>query len=70
MDAPPATENNAQFVRLSKLFRSVGVCVPEVVASDIERGFLLVSDLGELMYSTVYETDRTRCRHRMPRSTR
>ena len=56
MDAPPATENNAQFVRLSKLFRSAGVFVPEVVASDIERGFLLVSDLGELMYSTVYGT--------------
>jgi N-acetylmuramate 1-kinase len=56
MDAPPATENNAQFVRLSKLFRGAGVCVPEIVASDIEHGFLLVSDLGELMYSTVYGT--------------
>ena len=57
MDAPPATENNVQFVRLSKLFRDAGVCVPEVVACDIERGFLLVSDLGELMYSTVYRSD-------------
>jgi aminoglycoside/choline kinase family phosphotransferase len=57
MDAPPATENNAQFLRLSQLFRGVGVCVPEVVSSDLERGFLLVSDLGELMYSSVYETD-------------
>ena len=57
MDAPPATENNAQFVRLSKLFRDAGVRVPEVIASDIDRGFLLVSDLGELMYSTVYGTD-------------
>jgi len=57
MDAPPATENNVQFVRLAQLFRDAGVCVPEVVASDIERGFLLVSDLGELMYSTVYGTD-------------
>ena len=57
MDAPPATENNAQFVRLSKLFRSVGVCVPDVVASDLDNGFLLVSDLGELMYSSVYKTD-------------
>ncbi len=57
MDAPPATENNAQFVRLSRLFRSVGVRVPEVIASDIEQGFLLVSDLGELMYSAVYETN-------------
>ena len=56
MDAPPATENNAQFVRLSRLFRDAGVCVPEVIASDVERGFLLVSDLGDLLYSRVYET--------------
>ena len=56
MDAPPATENNAQFVRLSKLFRGVGVRVPEIIASDIEQGFLLVSDLGDLHYSTVYGT--------------
>jgi len=56
MDAPPTTENNAQFIRLSKVFRNAGVRVPEIVASDIERGFLLVSDLGELMYSTVYGT--------------
>jgi aminoglycoside/choline kinase family phosphotransferase len=57
MDAPPTTENNAQFVRLATIFRDAGVRVPEVVASDIEQGFLLVSDLGELMYSTVYGTD-------------
>jgi aminoglycoside/choline kinase family phosphotransferase len=57
MDAPPTTENNAQFVRLSKVFHDAGVRVPEVVASDVEQGFLLVSDLGELMYSTVYGTD-------------
>jgi hypothetical protein len=56
MDAPPATENNAQFVRLAKLFRAHGVCVPEVLASDLAQGFLLVSDLGEQMYSTVYQT--------------
>jgi N-acetylmuramate 1-kinase len=56
MDAPPATENNAQFVRLSQVFRRAGVHVPDVIASDLENGFLLVSDLGELLYSTVYET--------------
>lgn len=57
MDAPPATENNAQFVRLSRVFRQAGVRVPDVIASDLERGFLLVSDLGDLLYSTVYETE-------------
>ena len=56
MDAPPATENNVQFVRLANLFKGVGVHVPEVIASDFEHGFLLVSDLGDLLYSSVYET--------------
>jgi aminoglycoside/choline kinase family phosphotransferase len=56
MDAPPATENNAQFVRLSNIFRSAGVCVPEVLASDLDNGFLLVSDLGDLHYADVYAT--------------
>jgi hypothetical protein len=56
MDAPPQTENNSQFVRLSEFFRSAGVCVPEVLAQDLDEGFLLVSDLGDLLYFQVYET--------------
>jgi aminoglycoside/choline kinase family phosphotransferase len=54
MDSPPATENNAQFVRLSSLFRRSGVHVPEVLAYDLDRGFLLVSDLGDRLYGDVY----------------
>lgn len=53
MDAPPATENNVQFRRLSGLFRDNGVPVPEVVAFD-DRGFLLVTDFGNRLFSTVY----------------
>ena len=56
MDAPPATENNAQFVRLANVFRDAGVHVPEVFASDLENGFILVSDLGDELYAAVYET--------------
>lgn len=53
MDAPPATENNTQFRRLSGVFRDHGVPVPEVVAFD-ERGFLLVTDFGDRLFSAVY----------------
>jgi N-acetylmuramate 1-kinase len=56
MDAPPATENNPQFVALSALFRAHGVHVPQVLASDFDRGFLLVDDLGERLYADVYAT--------------
>ena len=54
MDAPPSTENNAQFVRLSALFRRSHVHVPEVLAFDLDHGFLLVSDLGTRLYGDVY----------------
>ena len=57
MDAPPSTENNAQFVRLSRVFREAGINVPEVHSYDFEQGFLLVSDLGVLSYGDVYNTN-------------
>jgi N-acetylmuramate 1-kinase len=56
MDAPPATENNRQFVALSALFRRHGVRVPAVLASDFEQGFLLVEDLGDRLFASVYDT--------------
>jgi N-acetylmuramate 1-kinase len=56
MDAPPATENNEQFVALSAWFRRHGIRVPAVVASDMERGFLLVEDVGDDLLGRVYCT--------------
>lgn len=56
MDAPPATENNVQFVRLAEFFGAAGVRVPRVLAHDLEQGFLLVEDLGRMHYAEVYET--------------
>jgi aminoglycoside/choline kinase family phosphotransferase len=56
MDAPPASENNAQFVRLARAFGALGVDVPEVLAFDLERGFLLVTDMGEAHYGDLYGT--------------
>jgi len=57
MDAPPARENNAQFVRLADLFGNHGIPVPSVLGSDLRRGFLLVSDLGDRHLQDVYGTD-------------
>ena len=57
MDAPPETENNAQFRALSGLFRSNGVPVPEVLAFD-PRGFLLVSDFGDCRFDQAYAAGR------------
>lgn len=50
MDAPPTHENCEPFVRIAKLFGDAGMHVPEVIAQDLEQGFLLLSDLGDVTY--------------------
>jgi aminoglycoside/choline kinase family phosphotransferase len=55
MDAPPPQEDCRPFVKIAALFRAAGVHVPEVHAEDIERGFLLLSDLGSTTYLSVLD---------------
>jgi len=50
MDAPPAHEDCRPFVHVARLFQAAGVHVPEVIAEDLEQGFLLLSDLGSTTY--------------------
>lgn len=50
MDAPPDKEDCRPYVRIAAAFRRLGLNVPEVVAQDLERGFLLITDLGEQLY--------------------
>lgn len=57
MDAPPAHEDCRAFVRVALLMASAGVHVPEVIAQDLERGFLLLSDLGTTSYLQVLNAD-------------
>ncbi len=50
MDAPPPQEDVRPFVHVAALFAATGVTVPNILASDIEQGFLLLSDLGSTTY--------------------
>jgi hypothetical protein len=50
MDAPPAKEDSRPFVHVAGLLRAAGVHAPEVLAADLSRGFLLLTDLGERTY--------------------
>jgi len=50
MDAPPTQEDCAPFVRIATLMRKLGLNVPEVLASEIGLGYLLLSDLGSRHY--------------------
>ncbi len=50
MDAPPEKEDCAPFVDLARRLRDAGVHAPEVLAQDLEQGFLLLEDLGSQDY--------------------
>lgn len=50
MDAPPAHEDCRPFIAVAHLFGEAGVHVPEVLAQDLDQGFLLLSDLGHTTY--------------------
>ena len=57
MDAPPAQEDSRPFVRVAGLMREAGLNVPQVVAQDIERGYLLLSDLGKTTFLNGFDAD-------------
>ncbi len=46
MDAPPDKEDVRPFVKVAGLLQDAGVHVPQVVAQDIDNGYLLLTDLG------------------------
>lgn len=50
MDAPPEREDCRPFIRVATLMRAAGLHVPELLAQDLERGLLLLSDLGTTTY--------------------
>lgn len=50
MDAPPEKEDCGPFVRVDRMLRDAGVHAPRLHAQDLERGFLLLEDLGNTTY--------------------
>ena len=57
MDAPPERENVPAFIHVQGLLFEAGVTVPAIVARDVERGFLLLSDLGTTTYLQRIDSD-------------
>ena len=57
MDAPPEREDCRPFVHVARLFADAGVHVPVIHAQDLERGFLLLSDLGDTPYLEALAAD-------------
>lgn len=52
MDAPPAKENVQPFVKIAHAFKALGLHTPDVLEADPDRGFLLLTDLGDCHYLT------------------
>jgi hypothetical protein len=47
MDAPPEHEAVSPFISIAEVLEKQGVNVPHIYASDIEQGFLLLTDFGQ-----------------------
>jgi N-acetylmuramate 1-kinase len=50
MDAPPPQEDCRPYVRIAGMLREAGLNAPRIFAMDLERGFLLIEDLGYQTY--------------------
>ncbi|HBX37131.1 MAG TPA: aminoglycoside phosphotransferase [Pseudohongiella sp.] len=50
VDAPPDREDNPAFVRAAAEFSRAGMRTPEILARNLEQGFLVVEDFGDQLY--------------------
>jgi aminoglycoside/choline kinase family phosphotransferase len=50
MDAPPEHESCDRFIAVAEKLRAAGVNAPEIIASNLKDGFLLLTDFGSLDY--------------------
>ena len=57
MDAPPPQEDVRPFIHVAGVLAETGVSVPAILAQDVERGFLLLSDLGSTTYLQLLTPD-------------
>jgi N-acetylmuramate 1-kinase len=57
MDAPPDKEDSGPFLQVARLLGSLDLNVPIILARDMERGFLLLSDLGSRQYLDALSLD-------------
>lgn len=61
MDAPPDKEDCRPFIAIAQALRGLGLNAPEVLAADLDQGWLLLTDLGSRQYLAELDS------HRAPR---
>ena len=61
MDAPPDKEDCRPFIAIAQALRGLGLNAPDVLAADLDQGWLLLTDLGSRQYLAELDS------HRAPR---
>jgi len=51
MDAPPPQEDVGPYIAVAGMLRDLGLSAPEIYAEDRQRGFLLIEDFGDDLYT-------------------
>ncbi|PIR32029.1 MAG: aminoglycoside phosphotransferase [Alphaproteobacteria bacterium CG11_big_fil_rev_8_21_14_0_20_44_7] len=57
MIAPPDKEDTRPFIKVAAILRENGLNAPQIIASDVERGFLLLEDFGDNLYSKILQAE-------------
>lgn len=57
MDAPPDREDSRPFLDVAKRLRDAGIHAPEVLAADLDTGFLALEDLGDALFRELITPD-------------
>jgi len=57
MDAPPPHEDPRPFIAVAEWLSEVGLSSPDIIARDLEKGLLLISDLGNMRLRETADED-------------
>ena len=60
MDAPPPHEDPQPFIKVAEWLASVGLTAPEILGRDLDRGLLLLRDLGDTRLRETVDSDPAR----------
>src|SRR4051812_31672114 len=60
MDAPPPHEDPRPFAAVGQWLIEHGLSAPRVLASDLDRGLLLLRDFGDVRFRETVDSDSTR----------
>jgi aminoglycoside/choline kinase family phosphotransferase len=60
MDAPPPQEDPRPFVAVAEWLKSVGLSAPDILARDLDKGLLLLADLGDARLRETLDEDPAR----------